>query len=58
MNRYRIEIRETLVREIEVEANNAEEAREIVEKMYSKEEIVLDYSDFAELNIAETISQQ
>lgn len=58
MNRYRIEVRETLVREIEVEANNAEEAREIVEKMYSKEEIVLDYSDFAELNIAETISQQ
>lgn len=58
MNRYKIEVRETLVREIEVEANNAEEAREIVEKMYSKEEIVLDYSDFAELNIAETISQQ
>lgn len=58
MNRYRIEIRETLVREIEVEANNVEEAKEIVEKMYSKEEIVLDYSDFAELNIAETISQQ
>ena len=58
MNRYKIEVRETLIREIEVEANNAEEAREIVEKMYSKEEIVLDYSDFAELNIAETISQQ
>lgn len=58
MNRYKIEVRETLIREIEVEANNVEEAKEIVEKMYSKEEIVLDYSDFAELNIAETISQQ
>lgn len=41
-----IKVTEVLSRIVSVEANSIEEAIEFVEKMYNKEEIVLDYSDF------------
>jgi hypothetical protein len=43
---YQIEIKEILSRIIEVEADDAIDARLLAEEMYRGEEIVLDYSDF------------
>ncbi|MDR1593216.1 MAG: DpnD/PcfM family protein [Prevotellaceae bacterium] len=45
MEIFKIEIRELLSRTIEIQANNIEDAITIANKMYKKEEIVLDYSD-------------
>ena len=46
MKKYKIQIEEILQRIENVEARNFEEALEKVEKKYSEEEIVLDWSDF------------
>ena len=43
---FKIEITETLVKQVSVRANNKYEALEKAKEMYSKEQIVLDYSDF------------
>jgi hypothetical protein len=45
--KYRILISETLNRTVEVDAADADTAKSKVEEMYFNEEIVLDYSDFA-----------
>jgi len=50
MPQYKIEILETSSRLIDVEADSEDEALEKVEKMYEEAEIVLDYSDFAEVD--------
>lgn len=46
MNKYRFNIEEILNKEVTVEAENLEEAMEIINKLYRDEEIVLDYDDF------------
>ena len=45
--KHKIKVQETLERIVEVEASSIDEAKRKVEEMYFNEEIVLDYSDFA-----------
>jgi hypothetical protein len=45
--KYRILISETLNKIVEIDAADADEAKNKVEEMYFNEEIVLDYNDFA-----------
>lgn len=44
--KYRVAVIEILSRDVEVEAEDIGEAREIVEEMYNKSEIVLTADDF------------
>lgn len=46
MKKYSIEVLEVLSRIVEVEANDKEDAIEIVRQMYRKCKIVLDDSDY------------
>lgn len=46
MKKYSIEVLEVLSRIVEVEANDKEDAIEIVRQMYRKCQIVLDDSDY------------
>jgi len=48
---YSFEIRETLSRVVEIEAETEEEAIQKVEQEYKNEEIVLDSSDFDDYEI-------
>ncbi len=50
MKTYKIEVKETLSRIIEIDANSFDEALEDVQKMYKNEEIILDSDDFVEVN--------
>ena len=45
---YTVKFREVLEREVAIEAGSPAEAKEIAEKMYRKEEVVLDWSDLTE----------
>lgn len=45
METFKIEVREVLLRIVEVEAISSNESLEIVENLYKKEHIVLDASD-------------
>ena len=49
--KYDVAIEELLTRVIEVEADSDAEAFELAEAMYYDEEIVLDFNDFADVNI-------
>jgi hypothetical protein len=49
MKTYKIEVKETLSRIIEIDANSIDEALEDVQKIYKKEEIILDSDDFIEV---------
>lgn len=51
MNRYIVEIKEVLTRTIMVNAKNEEEAKEIIEKDYKKEKIILDSNDYEKTEI-------
>ena len=51
MNKYSVEITETLQRTIEVEAENATQAYQKVNVMYRNEDIVLDSEDFIDFDI-------
>lgn len=51
MNKYSVEITETLQKTIEVEAENATEAYKKVNAMYRDEDIVLDSEDFIDFDI-------
>ena len=51
MKKFEVEISERLATFIEVEAETEEEAKDKVQEMYDKEEIVLDYNNFIESNI-------
>lgn len=44
--KYTVNVKEILSRDVEVEAESAEEAESIVEDMYQNQEIILDYEDF------------
>lgn len=48
MKTYKIEVKETLSRIIEIEAHSEEEAFSKVEDLYKKQEIVLSAEDFVE----------
>lgn len=52
MKTFEIEIKETLQRVIEVEAESEEEACKIVSDKYNNEEIILDDSDFVDKEIS------
>jgi len=45
MTIHKVHVTETLNREVEVEADNMQDAIEKVQQQYKNEEIVLDYSD-------------
>ena len=48
METFKIEVKETLSRVIEIEANSADEAFSKIQDLYKKEEIVLDADDYVE----------
>ena len=52
MTKYRIEITEVLSRIVETEANNEDDAVEMVRLMYRNCELVLDASDYVETEIS------
>lgn len=49
--KYDVAIEELSTRVIEIEADSIAEAYEIASEMYYNEEVVLDSSDFADVNI-------
>ena len=51
MTKYRIEVKEVLSRIVEAEADNEEEAVEMVKEKYRNCNIVLDASDYIETEI-------
>ena len=48
MKAYKIEVKETLSRIVEIEANSSDEALLKIKELYKNEEIVLDADDFDE----------
>lgn len=50
MDKYKVEITETLQKTVEVEADNKEDALHKVMKMYKNAEVILDYNDFIDLD--------
>ena len=52
MTKYRIEVTEVLSRIVETEAENEDDAVEIVRQMYRNCEFVLDASDYVETEIS------
>lgn len=50
MLKYKVEITETLQKEVEVEADNKVDALHKVMKMYKNEEVILDDNDFIDLD--------
>ena len=50
MTKYKVTIVETISKIVDIEANSAEEAEELVMNMYNDEEVVLDYSDFEQVD--------
>lgn len=54
--KYFVEIKETLTKVVEIEANNAEEALNIVEKQYKNSEIILVADDY--VNTEMIVKQQ
>ena len=51
MKEFKVEITETLLRVIEVRANNSTQALEKVKLMYEQESIILDSNDFVDKEI-------
>jgi hypothetical protein len=58
MKTYKIEVKETLSRIIEINANSINEALENVQKIYKNEEIILDNDDFVEVDFINHIDSQ
>ena len=52
LNIYKIEITETLQKQIEIEANSKEEAERIAKQKYQNEEIVLSSDDYVDTSIS------
>ena len=50
MKKFIIEITETLQRQVEIEAESKETAMSTIRNQYSKQEIVLDSSDYINTN--------
>lgn len=57
METFKIEVQEFLARVVEVKAKNVQEAFSRVNEQYKKEEIVLDYNDFVDVNFIDLNSQ-
>jgi translation initiation factor IF-1 len=55
MNRYKVEITETLQRVVKVRAPTLDEAVAQVRERYKREEIILDSGDFVDVHIAEFV---
>ncbi|MBC7411343.1 MAG: DpnD/PcfM family protein [Bacteroidia bacterium] len=53
METFKIEVKETLSRTIEIEANSMDEAYSKIREMYRDEEIVLDSEDYIETEFIE-----
>lgn len=53
METFKIEVKATLSRVIEIEANSADEAFLKIQDLYNKEEIVLDANDYVETEFLE-----
>ena len=51
MAKFKVNITETLSRTIEVEAESKSDAKDMVRAIYDNEDLVLDYSDFEEVEI-------
>ena len=58
MKTYKIEVKETLSRIIEINANSIDEVLENVQKIYKNEEIILDNDDFVEVDFINHIDSQ
>ena len=52
MTKYRIEVTEVLSRIVEIEADNEDDAVEMVRQMYRNCDLVLDASDYIETEIS------
>ncbi|MBR2203083.1 MAG: DpnD/PcfM family protein [Prevotella sp.] len=52
MKKYKIEVKELLSRIVETEADNEEDAVEMVRQMYRNCDIVLDASDYIDTEIS------
>ena len=52
MTKYRIEVSEVLSRIVEMEAENEDDAVEMVRQMYRNCDLVLDASDYVETEIS------
>lgn len=50
MAKYKVTIVETISKIVDIEADSAEQAEYIVMTMYNDEEVVLDYSDFEQVD--------
>ena len=50
MDKYKVEITETLQKTVEVEADNKEDAMQKVMKMYKNSEVILGDNDFVDLD--------
>ena len=50
MNKYKVEITETLQKIVEVEADNEKDAMHKAMKMYKNSEVILDDNDFVDLD--------
>ncbi len=53
MNKFKIEVKETLSKVIEIEAENVEEAIQKVSESYQNEKIILDSEDYVDTSIKE-----
>ena len=49
--KYTVEVTEVLARRVEVEADTADEAVELVREMYESADIVLGYEDFVSVHV-------
>jgi hypothetical protein len=55
MKTFKIEVKETLARIIEIKANSTDEAFSKVKEMYSNEELVLDAADYIATDFEEFV---
>lgn len=53
MKTFKIDIKETLSRTIEIKANSIDDALYEIKKRYNSEEIILDYDDFVDTEFLE-----
>ncbi len=58
MEIFEIRVKEILSRIVEIEAENEEHALDLVKKKYYGENIVLDYSDFENVDFKSLIDEQ
>jgi hypothetical protein len=57
METFKIEVKEFLAKVVEIEAESSIEAISKINRMYKKDEIVLDYNDFVEVDFIDLNNQ-